>query len=136
MPRAAFYPPSGVYADAYAKDMRVIKTPTQWVLALFGLLLLFALPLIPGLNAGYYLRLVIGAGITVVICLGLNILTGYAGQLNVGQSAFVMVGAFTSGRNRARLLIGGSDAEPPSIMNIQFRASRTHWKYWTGSAQE
>lgn len=97
MPRAAFYPPSGVYADGYAKDMRVIKTPTQWVLALSGLLLLFALPLVPGLNAGYYLRLVIGAGITVVICLGLNILTGYAGQLNVGQSAFVMVGAFTSG---------------------------------------
>jgi branched-chain amino acid transport system permease protein len=97
MARTAFYPPSGVYADTYAKDMRIMKTRAQWVLAALGLVLLFALPVIPGVNAGYYLRLVIGSGITVIVCLGLNILTGYCGQLNVGQSAFVMVGAFTSG---------------------------------------
>ncbi len=96
MARAAFYPPSGVYADSYARDMRVLKTRKQWAMAVAGLAFLFALPLVPGLNAAYYLRLVIGAGITVIVCLGLNILTGYCGQLNVGQSAFVMVGAFTS----------------------------------------
>jgi branched-chain amino acid transport system permease protein len=97
MARIAFYPPSGVYADSYAKDMRVLKTRAQRVLAVAGLALLFALPVLPGLSSAYYLRLVIGAGITVIACLGLNILTGYCGQLNVGQSAFVMVGAFTSG---------------------------------------
>jgi branched-chain amino acid transport system permease protein len=97
MARVPFYPPSGVYADSYAKDMRVLKTGTQRFLAVAGLALLFALPLIPGLNGSYYLRLIIGAGITVIACLGLNILTGYCGQLNVGQSAFVMVGAFVSG---------------------------------------
>jgi branched-chain amino acid transport system permease protein len=95
--RAAFYPPSGVYADSYEKDMRVIKTRTQRVLAVVGLLLLFALPLLPGVSSAYYLRLVIGAAIAVIACLGLNILTGYCGQLNVGQSAFVMVGAIISG---------------------------------------
>ena len=42
------------------------------------------------------MRLIIGAAIALIICLGLNILTGYCGQLNIGQSAFVMVGAFTS----------------------------------------
>lgn len=103
MARTAFYPPSGVYADAYAKDMRTIKTRGQRLMAVAGLLLLFALPLIPGINAAYYLRLVIGSGITVIVCLGLNILTGYCGQLNVGQSAFVMVGAFTSGMLNAFL---------------------------------
>jgi branched-chain amino acid transport system permease protein len=97
MARSPFYPPSGVYADTYEKDMRIMKTGKQRLMAAAGLVLLFALPLIPGINSGYYLRLIIGAGITVIACLGLNILTGYCGQLNVGQSAFMMVGAFTSG---------------------------------------
>lgn len=97
MARAPFYPPSGVYADSYAKDMRIIKTGRQRLLAVAGLVLLFAIPAMPVIGSGYYLRLIIGAGITVIACLGLNILTGYCGQLNVGQSAFMMVGAFTSG---------------------------------------
>ncbi len=97
MARIAFYPPSGVYADSYRKDMRTLKTRAQRLLTVAGLGLLVALPALPVVGSGYYLRLVIGAAITVVICLGLNILTGYCGQLNVGQSAFVMVGAFTSG---------------------------------------
>ena len=97
MAGSSFYPPSGIYSDDYRKDMRIIKTRTQWVLSAIALVFLFALPKIPYLNSSYYLRLLIGAGITVIICLGLNILTGYCGQLNIGQSAFVMVGAFTSG---------------------------------------
>src|SRR3972149_401357 len=97
MSRTPFYPPSGVYSDSYYKDMRILKTRTQWILSIVSLVFLFALPHIPFLNSSYFLRLVIGAGITVIICLGLNILTGYCGQLNIGQSAFVMVGAFTSG---------------------------------------
>jgi branched-chain amino acid transport system permease protein len=77
--------------------MRVLKTRTQRVLTVAGLLLLLALPALPGVGAPYYLRLLIGACISVIACLGLNILTGYCGQLNVGQSAFAMVGAFTAG---------------------------------------
>lgn len=94
MARTAFYPPSGVYADTYAKDMRVLKTRKQAVLAVLGGVVLLALPLV---GSTYHLRLIIGAAIAVIVCLGLNILTGYCGQLNVGQSAFAMVGAFTSG---------------------------------------
>lgn len=104
------YPPSGVYADSYKKDMRIIKTRTQWVLSVTALVFLFALPHIPFLNSSYFLRLYIGIGITVIICLGLNILTGYCGQLNIGQSAFVMVGAFTSG-----------------LLNMSFG-----WPFWAG----
>jgi branched-chain amino acid transport system permease protein len=97
MAHTSFYPPSGIYSDSYRKDMRIINTKTQWVLSVVSLILLFAVPHIPFLNGTYFLRLLIGASITVIICLGLNILTGYCGQLNIGQSAFVMVGAFTSG---------------------------------------
>lgn len=97
MPVASFYPPSGIYSDSYRKDMRIIKTGKQRLMVAVSLVVLFLFPLIPVVNSRYYLRLMIGAGITVIACLGLNILTGYCGQLNVGQSAFVMVGAFTSG---------------------------------------
>jgi len=97
MAHTAYYPPSGIYSDSYKKDMRIIKTKTQWVLAIVALVFFVALPYIPFLSSGYLLRLYIGVGIAVITCLGLNILTGYCGQLNIGQSAFVMVGAFTSG---------------------------------------
>ena len=103
MGHTTYYPPSGVYADSYRKDIRIIKTRRQRLLAIGALIFLFALPLIPGLNSSYLLRLYIGVGIAVIICLGLNILTGYCGQLNIGQSAFVMVGAFTSGLLSQRL---------------------------------
>ena len=96
MARAPFYPPSGVYASTYEKDLRIMKTRQQRLMAAAALIVLFAIPIIPIINSPYYLRLMIGCGITVITCLGLNILTGYCGQLNVGQSAFVMVGAFTS----------------------------------------
>jgi len=96
MAHTSYYPPSGIYCDSYKKDMRIIKTKTQWVMSIVSLILLFAIPQIPFLNNTYFLRLLIGVGITVIICLGINLLTGYCGQLNIGQSAFVMVGAFTS----------------------------------------
>ena len=95
MANTSFYPPSGVYSDQYKKDMRIIKTKTQMVMSIVALIVLFVLPKLP-YASGYILRLIIGAAIALIICLGLNILTGYCGQLNIGQSAFVMVGAFTS----------------------------------------
>jgi len=95
MANTSYYPPSGIYSDQYKKDMRIIKTKTQMVMSIVALIILFVLPKMPYVS-GYILRLIIGAAIALIICLGLNILTGYCGQLNIGQSAFVMVGAFTS----------------------------------------
>ena len=95
MANTSFYPPSGIYSDQYKKDMRIVKTKTQMVMSIVALIILFVLPKLPYVS-GYILRLIIGAAIALIICLGLNILTGYCGQLNIGQSAFVMVGAFTS----------------------------------------
>ena len=95
MANTSFYPPSGIYSDQYKKDMRIIKTKTQMIMSIAALIMLFVLPKLPYVS-GYILRLIIGAAIALIICLGLNILTGYCGQLNIGQSAFVMVGAFTS----------------------------------------
>jgi len=95
MANTSFYPPSGIYSDQYKKDMRIVKTKSQMVMSIAALIMLIVLPVLPHVS-GYVLRLIIGAAIALIICLGLNILTGYCGQLNIGQSAFVMVGAFTS----------------------------------------
>jgi branched-chain amino acid transport system permease protein len=97
MSGTTYYPPSGVYSDTYKKDTRIVKTKRQAVMAISALIVLFVIPIIPGINSDYALRLLVGAGIIVIICIGLNILTGYCGQLNIGQSAFVMIGAFTAG---------------------------------------
>lgn len=69
-----------------------------WWVVLMGIL--FALPLF---FRGYYIYVIDLVGIYVVIGLGLNLLTGYCGQLSLGHAAFFALGAFTS----AYLTIGG-----------------------------
>ena len=54
----------------------------------------FALPLV--LRANYALYLAVVIGINTIIALGLNLLMGYAGQVSLGQAAFVGVGAYAS----------------------------------------
>lgn len=50
------------------------------------------------LNFGdtYWLGVLNTAGIAAIAGIGLNILTGYAGQLSLGHAAFVSIGAFTA----------------------------------------
>ncbi|MBN2553439.1 MAG: branched-chain amino acid ABC transporter permease [Spirochaetales bacterium] len=60
------------------------------LLAAAGLLLL-AFPLV---SSGYILRVMIGALIAGVLALGLNIIVGYAGILNIGYVAYYCVGAY------------------------------------------
>ena len=44
----------------------------------------------------YYITLLTDIGIYAIAALGLNITMGYAGQVNLGQAAFVGIGAITS----------------------------------------
>jgi branched-chain amino acid transport system permease protein len=61
--------------------------------ALFAVLVL-AVPL----NVGdtYWLGILNAAGIAAIAAIGLNVLTGYAGQLSLGHAFFVAVGAFVT----------------------------------------
>lgn len=45
----------------------------------------------------YYLRVTNFAGIFAIICIGLSLLLGYAGQISIGQAGFFAIGAYTSG---------------------------------------
>lgn len=50
----------------------------------------------------YYLRAMNFAGINVIICIGLSLLLGYAGQISIGQAGFFAIGAYVSGIMTAR----------------------------------
>jgi branched-chain amino acid transport system permease protein len=88
--------PSGTYNVSYEKDMAIIRTRTQWSIFILFILFLFLLPLIPGIGSRYVLGMVNMALIWVVAVLGLAILTGFCGQISLGQAAFMACGAYTS----------------------------------------
>jgi branched-chain amino acid transport system permease protein len=61
------------------------------LLAAAAALVLLALPLAA---SGYVLRVTIGALIAAVLALGLNVIVGYAGILNIGYVAYYCAGAY------------------------------------------
>ena len=85
--------PCGTFNETYGKDMAIVRTRLQWGLLIAFLILLFLLPKF--LN-DYLLSIVNGTAIWLIAVLGLNLLTGYCGQINMGQAAFMAVGAYTS----------------------------------------
>jgi branched-chain amino acid transport system permease protein len=85
--------PCGIRNETYARDMAIIRTKTQWGLFIGFLVLLFTCPLYLG---NYWLGVANLIGITLIAATGLNILTGYCGQLSIGHAGFIAVGAYTS----------------------------------------
>ena len=73
--------------------MAIFRTKTHWALLLVLLVILFTGPLYWG---NYWLGVANLLGITIIAATGLNILTGYCGQLSIGHAGFIAVGAYTS----------------------------------------
>jgi branched-chain amino acid transport system permease protein len=73
--------------------MAILRTKTQWALLFILLVILLTIPLYLG---NYQLGIVNLIGITIIAVTGLNILTGYCGQLSIGHAGFMAVGAYTS----------------------------------------
>ena len=86
--------PAGVRDENYRQAIAIVKTKTQWGLAVAGLIVLFALPPFLSDYLNSFLALIC---INMIVVLGLNLLTGYCGQVSLGQSAFVAMGAYTAG---------------------------------------
>ncbi len=96
-----FHRESGVYKTSYAADMALYPLPiARWTVAFF--LLLFAVILPLSLH-DYYLSIINLSLIAIVGALGLNILTGYTGQISVGHAAFMSVGAYTAANLAVKL---------------------------------
>src|SRR5262245_52235802 len=77
---------------------------------LFAVALLGMMPVIGSFN-GYYLEIATQVGIFVALALGLNIVVGLAGLLDLGYVAFFAVGAYSwaiFGSPQANLIFGGT----------------------------
>ena len=84
---------TGVRNYTYKQDMALFRTRSQRVWLFILLAFLFTAPLYWG---NYWLGIANLIGITIIAALGLNILTGYCGQLSIGHAGFIAVGAYTS----------------------------------------
>jgi branched-chain amino acid transport system permease protein len=73
--------------------MATIRRPWQWWLLFAFILALYALPFYAGQST---VSLVNRIGITIIAVQGLNLLTGYTGQISLGQAAFMTVGGYIS----------------------------------------
>ena len=86
------YRESGVYRTTYAQDAALFPLPAD---RLGTAVLVLAAILLPPFLGTYWLRgVLIPFLVFSLAALGLNFLTGYAGQLSLGQSAFMAVGAY------------------------------------------
>jgi len=92
--------PAGILDVRYETEIAVLRTAGQWgALGIFFV----ALAVLPILADRATLTTVIIMGIWVVAAHGLNLLTGYAGQISIGHAAFVGVGCYTTAVLVARL---------------------------------
>ena len=92
--------PSGIFHETYKEDMAIFQTPfiKFWMGTLFILLLVFPWINKPfntmfNTNTLYLMNLI---GIYIIGAHGLNILTGFTGQISLGHGAFMGVGAYAS----------------------------------------
>ena len=97
--------------------LTVYLTPmSKWLRAtLLAIALLVMMPVI-GAHNGYYLEVATQVGIFVALALGLNIVVGLAGLLDLGYVAFFAVGAYVwaiPGSPHANLIFGGGFPLPP-----------------------
>lgn len=85
--------PAGIFATSFAQDQALIRTnPQRFSLAALVLVML----LLPLFVEPRIVAIATAMLITSVVVLGLQINTGLAGQINLGQAAFMGVGAYTT----------------------------------------
>ncbi len=85
--------PAGVFAVTYAKDRALLRTGKQRLALGVFVAFLALLPLIAGPRIVAIGNIML---ISAIVVVGLQICTGYAGQVNLGQAAFMGVGAYTA----------------------------------------
>jgi branched-chain amino acid transport system permease protein len=86
------------------------RIPVWWKAALAAVTLGILIPILGSLN-GYYLEIVTQVGIFAALALGLNIVVGLAGLLDLGYVAFFAVGAYSwaiFGSPQANQIFGGT----------------------------
>jgi branched-chain amino acid transport system permease protein len=89
------YRDAGQFKDTYSADQQIF--PIRQDRIGVTLLVLFAFLVVPVIGDQYWLSaILIPFLVFALAALGLNILTGYAGQLSLGTAAFMAVGGFAA----------------------------------------
>ena len=86
--------PAGDFDTSYRQDMALVRQPWHWAL-IAGTILLLAL--IPFSGSAYLVTTFNQIAYTVIAIQGLSLLTGFTGQISLGQAAFMLVGGYASG---------------------------------------
>jgi branched-chain amino acid transport system permease protein len=84
--------PAGLYHENYRSDERIFQT---WFVKIWLIAFLIACVLFPFFGSEYMISTMIEVGIAIIACHGLNLLTGFTGQISLGHAAFMGVGAYT-----------------------------------------
>ncbi len=90
----------GDFKESYIKDEEIFQS--VFVKFWLGLLFLFLL-LLPVLANAYVLYVANLIGFAIIGAVGLNLLTGFTGQISLGHAAFVGVGGYTAAILMTRL---------------------------------
>lgn len=91
--RNPFVMECGNYKTSYSKDMELFRIPRVKLRMLVIVILLFLFPLFA---SNYVVGLATLCTIATIGAIGLNILTGFTGQISIGVGAFLAVGGYTS----------------------------------------
>lgn len=91
--RNPFVMDCGEFHVNYKQDMKIWKI-TRVRMRIYAIVLLFAI--FPLISSDYIVGLATLCGIAAIGAIGLNILTGFTGQISIGVGAFLGVGGYTS----------------------------------------
>jgi branched-chain amino acid transport system permease protein len=83
----------GDFRETYAEDMALFESAFARRMML---LFLAGLTLVPWLAGAFWLDVTLRILIAVIAATGLNILTGFTGQISLGNAAFMAVGAYST----------------------------------------
>jgi branched-chain amino acid transport system permease protein len=90
----------GVFKTTYAADMALYPVPlARYAVAAVAF---FCAVVVPLASTDHLLSLANLVGIAVVGAIGLNLLTGFTGQISIGHGAFMAVGGYTAAILSAR----------------------------------
>ena len=86
--------PCGVYHEKYSRQHAWWQT--NFVRGKMIFLLILLLVILPEFAGNYWLSVATLVGYTILSAMGVQLLIGYCGQVTLGHSAFIAVGAYTS----------------------------------------
>jgi len=78
---------------AYYEDIQLFSSNTAKVWFVVLLIVLMAFPFV---SPNYYIYMINYMAVNVIVCVGLNILVGYTGQISLGHAGFFAIGAYTT----------------------------------------